>query len=48
MGILPVAQRRITSMGVKPVATVDYSYDWFYLYGAEPLTGDGFFLNSHD
>ena len=49
LGILPVAQRRITSMGVKPVATVDYSYDWFYLYGAvEPLTGERFFLNSHD
>ena len=45
LGILPVAQRRITSMGVKPVATVDYSYDWFYLYGAvEPLTGERFFL----
>ena len=45
LGILPVGQRRITSMGVKPVATVDYSYDWFYLYGAvEPLTGERFFL----
>ena len=44
-GILPVVQRRITSCGVKPVATVDYQYDWFYLYGAvEPLTGDGLFL----
>ena len=27
------------------MATVDYQYDWFYLYGAvEPLTGDGLFL----
>ena len=44
-GILPVVQRRITSCGIKPVATVDYQYDWFYLYGAvEPLTGDGLFL----
>lgn len=44
-GILPVVQRRITACGVKPVATVDYQYDWFYLYGAvEPLTGDGLFL----
>ena len=44
-GILPIVQRRITSCGVKPVATVDYQYDWFYLYGAvEPLTGDGLFL----
>ena len=32
-------------MGVKPGATVDYSYDWLYLYGAvEPLTGERFFL----
>ena len=44
-GILPVVQRRITACGVKPVATVDYQYNWFYLYGAvEPLTGDGLFL----
>ena len=43
-GILPTVQRRITASGVKPVAVVDYQYDWFYLYGAvEPLTGDGFF-----
>ena len=44
-GILPVVQRRITACGVKPVATVDYQYDWFYLYGAvEPRTGERFFL----
>ena len=44
-GILPVVHRRITASGVKPVAVVDYQYDWFYLYGAvEPLTGDGLFL----
>lgn len=44
-GILPVVQRRITACGVKPVAEIDYQYDWFYLYGAvEPLTGDRFFL----
>lgn len=43
-GILPVVHRRITAWGVKPVATVDYQYDWFYLYGAvEPRTGDRFF-----
>ena len=45
LGILPVVQRRITACGVKPVATVDYQYDWFYLYGAvEPRTGERFFL----
>ena len=44
-GILPVVQRRITACGVKPVATVDYQYDWFYLYGAvEPRTGERLFL----
>ena len=44
-GILPVVQTRITACGVKPVATVDYRYDWFYLYGAvEPRTGERFFL----
>ena len=44
-GILPVVQRRITTCGVKPVATVDYQYDWFYLYGAvEPRTGERLFL----
>ena len=44
-GILPVVQRRITAYGVKPVAPVDYQYDWFYLYGAvEPRTGDALFL----
>ena len=44
-GILPIVYRRITACGVKPVATVDYQYEWFYLYGAvEPRTGDGLFL----
>ena len=48
-GILPVVQRRITAWGVKPVATVDYQYDWFYLYGAvEPRTGERFFLELPD
>ena len=42
---MPIVHRRITTCGVKPVATVDYQYDWFYLYGAvEPRTGDGLFL----
>ena len=46
-GILPIVQRRITAWGVKPVATVDYQYDWFYLYGAvEPRTGERFSSNS--
>lgn len=44
-GILPVVHRRITACGVKPIAPVDYQYEWFYLYGAvEPLTGDALFL----
>jgi hypothetical protein len=38
-------QRRITDFGVKPIAKVDYQYDWFYLYGAvEPITGEHLFL----
>ena len=44
-GILPTGKRRITDFGVKPVAEIDYQYDWFYLYGAaEPTTGEAFFL----
>ena len=44
-GILPVAQRRITLHGVKPVAKVDYLYKSVYLYGAvAPLTGERCFL----
>lgn len=44
-GILPVVHRRITACGVKPIAPVDYQYEWFYLYGAvEPRTGERLFL----
>lgn len=38
--------KRITDFGVKPMAQIDYQYEWFYLYGAvEPKTGDAFFLH---
>ena len=44
-GLLPVAQRRITLPGVKPVAKVNPMYKSVYLYGAvAPLTGEGCFL----
>lgn len=42
---MPVANRRITLPGIKPVAEIDYSFASMYLYGAvEPLTGERFFL----
>ena len=42
---MPVGNRRITLVGIKPVAEIDYSYEALYLYGAvEPLTGERFFL----
>ena len=44
-GILPVSSRRITLSGIKPIATVDYTFESLYLYGAvEPITGESFFL----
>ena len=44
-GLLPVANRRITLSGIKPVAQIEYSFTSMYLYGAvAPLTGDHFFL----
>lgn len=45
LGLLPVIRRRITACGVQPIATVRYTFDSFYLYGAvEPTTGASFFL----
>ena len=42
---MPVVSRRITLSGIKPVAEIDYRYEWVYLYGAvEPLTGERFFF----
>lgn len=44
-GLLPIGNRRITLVGIKPVAEIDYSYEATYLYGAvEPLTGERFSL----
>lgn len=44
-GLLPVQRRRITLSGVKPLGTVQYCFENFYVYGAvEPVTGEGFFL----
>ena len=42
---MPIARRRITQRGIKPVAEIDYQYESVYLYGAvEPLTGERFFF----
>ena len=44
-GLLPVSSRRITLPGVKPVASINYTFENLYLYGAvEPITGESFFL----
>ncbi len=44
-GTLQNTYRCITAPGIKPIATVDYTYEATYLYGAvEPLTGDRCFL----
>ena len=42
---MPVANRRITLSGIKPVAEIDYNFTSMYLYGAvDPVNGDHFFL----
>ena len=42
---MPVASRRITLSGIKPIVTIDYTFESLYLYGAvEPITGESFFL----
>lgn len=44
-GLLPVQRRCITLRGIKPVGTVPYGFENFYVYGAvEPTTGESFFL----
>ncbi|RKU33076.1 DDE endonuclease [Candidatus Poribacteria bacterium] len=44
-GLLPVANRRITRRGIKPVAEINPRYESVYLYGVvEPLTGMRFFF----
>jgi transposase len=45
VGLLPVQRRRVTLSGTKPVGTVQYCCENFYVYGAvEPTTGESFFL----
>jgi hypothetical protein len=40
-GLLPIQRRRITLTGVKPLGTVQYGFENFYVYGAvEPTTGE--------
>ena len=42
---MPVANRRITLAGIKPVAEIDYCFTSMSLYGAvSPVNGDHFFL----
>jgi transposase len=44
-GLLPIQRRRITMTGVKPLGTVQYRFETFYVYGAvEPTTAESFFL----
>ena len=45
LAFCPSSKEESPHVASSRVATVDYQYDWFYLYGAvEPLTGDGLFL----
>ncbi len=38
-------RRRITAKGIKPIQTVDFRFENYYLYGAvDPLSGDRFIL----
>lgn len=42
---MPVAHRRITLAGIKPIATIDYSFTSMYLYGTvETRSDEHFFL----
>jgi hypothetical protein len=39
-GLLPIQRRRITLPGIKPISTVQFQFESYYLYGAvEPKTG---------
>lgn len=45
LGLHTIQRRCITVAGVKPVSTIQFAFDNYYLYGAiEPTTGDGLFL----
>jgi transposase len=43
--LLPIQRRCIALRGIKPVGTVQYCFENFYVYGpVEPTTGRSFFL----
>ena len=45
LGLQTITRRLLTLPGVKPVGTMQWKFEAFYLYGAvEPLTGESFFL----
>jgi hypothetical protein len=44
-GLMSPMRRRITVKGIKPIQTVDFRFENYYLYGAvDPLSGDRFIL----
>ncbi|HJW29564.1 MAG TPA: transposase [Saprospiraceae bacterium] len=45
LGLKTITRRLLTLPGVKPVGSIQWKFEAFYLYGAvEPLTGASFFL----
>ena len=45
IGLMSPMRRRITAKGIKPIQTVDFRFENYYLYGAvEPISGDRFIL----
>src|SRR5512135_1137562 len=45
LGLKTITRRLLTLPGVKPVRSIQWQFEAFYLYGAvEPLTGENFFL----
>ncbi|MDG4594724.1 MAG: IS630 family transposase [Candidatus Contendobacter sp.] len=44
-GLKTITRRILTGFGIKPVGSVQWNFQSFYLYGAvEPLSGENFFL----
>ncbi len=44
LGLKTIEHRKLTSVGVKPVGTVQWEFKAYYLYGVvEPQTGESFF-----
>lgn len=44
-GLMSPMRRRITAKGIKPIQTVDFRFENYYLYGAvDPISGDRFIL----